>query len=197
VAGLEMRRYLHESGRSADDCAEVARRNRAHAATNPRAAYADVADPTPLFDPLTREQAATSTDGCVVAVLAAEDRGRLLSARSRPTSHDATRGLEVAPRLVAVPHQQLALRLHVQHERLVLGRAGGHLVFGERAHGLDVARGELRERDRRLAHRTPGRQQGYQCEPALCELAPGLDLAAHGPVGQRLMTDFVDSVFIS
>ncbi len=40
VAGLEMRRYLHESGRSADDCADVARRNRAHAATNPRAAYA-------------------------------------------------------------------------------------------------------------------------------------------------------------
>ena len=54
----------------------VARRNRAHAATNPRAAYADVADPTPLFDPLTSEQAAKSTDGCVVTVLAAEDRGR-------------------------------------------------------------------------------------------------------------------------
>jgi acetyl-CoA C-acetyltransferase len=76
VAGLEMRRYLHESGRSADDCAEVARRNRAHAATNPRAAYADDVDPTPLFDPLTSEQAAKSTDGCVVTVLAAEDRGR-------------------------------------------------------------------------------------------------------------------------
>ena len=76
VAGLEMRRYLHESGRSADECADVARRNRAHAATNPRAAYADVADPTPLFDPLTGEQAAKSTDGCVVTVLAAEDRGR-------------------------------------------------------------------------------------------------------------------------
>jgi acetyl-CoA C-acetyltransferase len=76
VAGLEMRRYLHESGRSADECADVARRNRAHAATNPRAAYADVADPTPLFDPLTSEQAAMSTDGCVVTVLAAEDRGR-------------------------------------------------------------------------------------------------------------------------
>ena len=76
VAGLEMRRYLHESGRSAEECADVARRNRAHAATNPRAAYADVTDPTPLFDPLTSEQAAESTDGCVVTVLAAEDRGR-------------------------------------------------------------------------------------------------------------------------
>jgi len=76
VAGLEMRRYLHESGRSAEDCAEVARRNRTHAATNARAAYAGVADPTPLFEPLTVEQAATSTDGCVVTVLAGEDRGR-------------------------------------------------------------------------------------------------------------------------
>ena len=76
VAGLEMRRYLHESGRSAEECADVARRNRAHAATNPRAAYADIADPTPLFDPLTSEQASKSTDGCVVTVLAAEDRGR-------------------------------------------------------------------------------------------------------------------------
>ncbi len=76
VAGLEMRRYLHESGRSADDCAEVAQRNRQHAAMNPRAAYAEIADPTPLFDPLTSEQAAKSTDGCVVTVLSAEDRGR-------------------------------------------------------------------------------------------------------------------------
>jgi acetyl-CoA C-acetyltransferase len=76
VAGLEMRRYLHVSGRTADECASVATRNREHARANPRAAYADVFDPTPLFDPLTSEQAARSTDGCVVAVLAAEDRGR-------------------------------------------------------------------------------------------------------------------------
>ena len=46
-----------------------------HAATNPRAAYADVVDPAVLFDPLTSEQAARSTDGCVVAVLSTEDRG--------------------------------------------------------------------------------------------------------------------------
>src|SRR5207344_2679789 len=38
--------------------------------------YADDVDPTPLFDPLTSDQAAKSTDGCVVTVLAAEDRGR-------------------------------------------------------------------------------------------------------------------------
>ncbi len=76
VAGLEMRRYLHESGRSADECTDVAARNRDHARTNSRASYADVADPSPLFDPLTSEQAARSADGCVVVVLAGEDRGR-------------------------------------------------------------------------------------------------------------------------
>jgi acetyl-CoA C-acetyltransferase len=76
VAGLEMRRYLHESGRTVDECADVVTRNRDHARANPRASYADVADPTPLFDPLTSEQAAKSADGCVVVVLAGEDRGR-------------------------------------------------------------------------------------------------------------------------
>lgn len=69
VAGLEMRRYLHASGRTVEECAEVAAVNRSHARTNPRASFADVADPSPLFDPLTREQAAQSADGCVVVVL--------------------------------------------------------------------------------------------------------------------------------
>ena len=76
VAGLEMRRYLHESGHTAAECADVATRNREHAVTNPRASYADVAEPTMLFDPLTSDQAALSTDGCVVIVLAADGRGR-------------------------------------------------------------------------------------------------------------------------
>ena len=75
VAGLEMRRYLHASGRTQDDCVEVARRNRDHARTNPRASHSDRSpDPSPLFEPLTREQAAEPVDGCVVMVLAAEAR---------------------------------------------------------------------------------------------------------------------------
>jgi len=57
------------SGRTAEECAEVAAWNRAHARSNPRASYADVSDPSPLFDPLTREQTAQSVDGCVVVVL--------------------------------------------------------------------------------------------------------------------------------
>jgi acetyl-CoA C-acetyltransferase len=74
LAGLEMRRWLHVSGRSEAECAEVAARNREHARGNPRASYADTRDPTPLFDPLTMEQSAETADGCVVLVLVNEDR---------------------------------------------------------------------------------------------------------------------------
>jgi acetyl-CoA C-acetyltransferase len=74
LAGLEMRRWLHVTGRSEAECAEVAARNRRHAGENPRASYADRSDPTPLFDPVTCEQAAEAADGCVVVVLADADR---------------------------------------------------------------------------------------------------------------------------
>jgi acetyl-CoA C-acetyltransferase len=74
LAGLEMRRWLHLTGRTEGECTEVAVRNREHARGNPRASYAEVSDPTPLFDPLTREQSAELVDGCVVVVLTAEDR---------------------------------------------------------------------------------------------------------------------------
>ena len=72
LAALEMRRYLHDSGRTEDECADVAARNREHARSNVRASFSDTVDRSPLFDPLTREEAAESADGCVVMVLAAE-----------------------------------------------------------------------------------------------------------------------------
>ncbi len=75
VAGLEMRRYLHETGRSVEDCVEVAERNRSHGRTNPRASFTDSPEPAPLFDPLTADQAARGADGCVVVVLSGGDRG--------------------------------------------------------------------------------------------------------------------------
>jgi acetyl-CoA C-acetyltransferase len=74
LAGLEMRRWLHVSRRTEAECAEVAARNREHAKDNRRASYADVRDPTPLFDPLTKEQAAEPADGCVVLVLTNEEK---------------------------------------------------------------------------------------------------------------------------
>ena len=75
VAGLDMRRYLEQGDRTEDECAAVAVRNREHARSNPRASFADVVDPRPLFEPLTRDQAADSVDGCVVMVLAADRAG--------------------------------------------------------------------------------------------------------------------------
>lgn len=74
IAGLEMRRFLHESGRSVDDCVGVAQSNRANARANSRASYEFVNDPTPLYEPLTRELVAEPADGCVVMVLASDDR---------------------------------------------------------------------------------------------------------------------------
>jgi len=74
LAGLEMRRWLHVSGRSESECADAAARNRDHARDNPRASYANTRDTTPLFDPLTREQAAEPADGSVVLVLAGEEK---------------------------------------------------------------------------------------------------------------------------
>ena len=70
-----LRRYLHASGRTVEECADVAARNREHAVSNRRASFAAVeGDDAPLFDPLTTHQAARSADGCVVIVLASEDR---------------------------------------------------------------------------------------------------------------------------
>jgi acetyl-CoA C-acetyltransferase len=73
VAGLEMRRYLHESGRSVDECREVARRNRARSGRNPRPSSAGADDDAPVFDPLTRDQIAEPADGGIVMVLSAEE----------------------------------------------------------------------------------------------------------------------------
>jgi acetyl-CoA C-acetyltransferase len=74
LAGLEMRRYLHASGRTVAECTEVAERNREHAASNPRSSGSAGPAPDPLAEPLTRDQVAPSADGCVVMVLADEDR---------------------------------------------------------------------------------------------------------------------------
>lgn len=76
VAGLEMRAYLDASGRTEQECADVAERARTRARESRRASFADPPKDraAPLWEPLTREQAARSADGCVVVVLANEDR---------------------------------------------------------------------------------------------------------------------------
>jgi acetyl-CoA C-acetyltransferase len=85
VAGLEMNRYLHDTGITIEDCAEVVVKNRRNALANPSAPYgADltidhVLSGEPLAWPLNFRQTAQHADGAIVMVLASEDVARGLS----------------------------------------------------------------------------------------------------------------------
>lgn len=80
VAGLDMNAFLERTGLTEEHCAMIAAKNRRNALDNPRAAYPadlaadDVDDSTPVFWPLRELEIAGRADGCVVVVLAAEDR---------------------------------------------------------------------------------------------------------------------------
>jgi acetyl-CoA C-acetyltransferase len=82
VAGLDMSRYLHESGSTVSDCDEVVATNRTRALANPIAAYAgrvelaDVARSPESFSPLKKAHEARLADGAVVVVLASEERAQ-------------------------------------------------------------------------------------------------------------------------
>jgi acetyl-CoA C-acetyltransferase len=79
VAALEMRRYLHESGRPEAAVADVVVQNRRRALHNPIAAYgavltaAEVMASASISDPLRELEISSYADGAVVLVLAAED----------------------------------------------------------------------------------------------------------------------------
>jgi len=85
VAGLEMNAFLERTGLSEEHCAMVAAKNRTNALDNPRAAYParlateDVDDSSPVSWPLRELELAERADGCIVLVLAAEDRARSLT----------------------------------------------------------------------------------------------------------------------
>jgi acetyl-CoA C-acetyltransferase len=85
IAGLEMNAFLERTRLSEEHCAMVAAKNRTNALDNPRAAYParlateDVDDSTPVSWPLRELEVAERADGCVVAVLAAEDRAGSLT----------------------------------------------------------------------------------------------------------------------
>lgn len=85
VAGLEMRRYLHETGTTHEQCAQVVVKNRHNALHNPLAAYGekltleDVLNSPPVAEPLTRLEVADHADGAIVLVLASAERARALS----------------------------------------------------------------------------------------------------------------------
>jgi acetyl-CoA C-acetyltransferase len=85
VAGLEMNRYLHETGTTRAQCAAVAAKNRRNALANPSAPYGadltveEILAGPPLAWPLGSREAAEPADGAIVVVLASEAVARRLS----------------------------------------------------------------------------------------------------------------------
>ena len=88
LAGLEMNLFLHQTGISPAQCAQVVAKNRRNALRNPVAAYplelnSTYVESSPYFAyPLREAEMAKTADGCVVVVLASESRAS--RARSKP-----------------------------------------------------------------------------------------------------------------
>ncbi|MBI3099448.1 MAG: acetyl-CoA acetyltransferase [Planctomycetes bacterium] len=80
VAGLEMSRFMHESGATSEECAWVVVKNRRNALSNPNGAFGakvtvhDVLSGPAAFCPLGALEMAPPSDAAFVVVLAAEDR---------------------------------------------------------------------------------------------------------------------------
>jgi acetyl-CoA C-acetyltransferase len=86
VNGLEMSRFLHVSGNTREQCAKMVVESRAAALDNPLASYGavldleDVLHSQPVSWPVSKLDLAGKADGCVVAVLAAEETVKYLGA---------------------------------------------------------------------------------------------------------------------
>jgi acetyl-CoA C-acetyltransferase len=85
VAGMEMNRYLHETGTSREQCAAVVSKNRLNAKKNPIAAYGgeigikEIIEGPSLSWPLSVHEASQHADGAIVMVLASEKKVKELS----------------------------------------------------------------------------------------------------------------------
>jgi len=79
VAGMEMTRFLHDTGTTHEQCAQVVVKNRRNALSNPSAPYAadlsaeDILSGPPLAAPLGVRETAEYADGAIVMVLASEE----------------------------------------------------------------------------------------------------------------------------
>lgn len=84
IAGLDMARFLHESGVTREQCAQVVVKNRRNALANPRAGYGcllerdQVLGSEPVAEPLRSLDVSQTADGAVVVVLASEEAARSL-----------------------------------------------------------------------------------------------------------------------
>ena len=85
IAGMEMRRYLAETGTTHEQCAQVVVKNRRNALLNPLASYPatltveDVLASEPIAEPLTKLEASQHADGAIVMVLASGETARALT----------------------------------------------------------------------------------------------------------------------
>ncbi len=85
VAGMEMNRYLFETGTTHEQCAKVVVKNKSNALLNPIAAHPaklgvrDVLASEPVAEPLTRLEVAPHADGAIVIVLASGETARALT----------------------------------------------------------------------------------------------------------------------
>jgi len=85
MAGLEMTRFLHETGNTREQCAEVVVKNKRNALSNPNAAHGasvtieDVLQSEPYFHPLNRLDVSPRADGGIVIVLASESYAKKIT----------------------------------------------------------------------------------------------------------------------
>jgi acetyl-CoA C-acetyltransferase len=85
IAGMEMNRYLYETGTTLEQCAAIVVKNRFNALNNPSAPYGaqlsieNVLEGPPLSWPLGKRETAMHADGAIVFVLAGENHARSLN----------------------------------------------------------------------------------------------------------------------
>ncbi len=85
IAGMEMNRYMYESATTREQCAMVSVKNKANGLDNPIAVYGDritvddVLNSEMVFYPLNQLDISSPADGCIVMVLASEERAKALS----------------------------------------------------------------------------------------------------------------------
>lgn len=90
LAGLEMNRYLHETGTTPDQCSEVVVKNRKNALLNPSGVYGvhlttkEVLESEKVATPLTSLQVSQPSDVAVVLVLISKEKLETLKPEAAP-----------------------------------------------------------------------------------------------------------------